>query len=216
MTEQERLMHERFEELLPWYVNGTLGATEREWVEGYLHSYPDAGSELRWHQFLQSGLKENAPVVSPDIGLDEALGRIRQERRARAPDWMERVRGFFSSFRLTPAMATALGIIVLQAAVITSLLPTSLQPNYAEVRSAGRPDTTEGPLLRVNFKPDAKESEMRLLLISVGGTLVAGPGQLGDYFVRVPTDKINQALDKLTASGLVDAVDVAQTLPGER
>ena len=32
----------RFDELLPFYVNGTLSATDRAWVDGYLDEHPTA------------------------------------------------------------------------------------------------------------------------------------------------------------------------------
>ena len=54
---------------------------------------------------------------------------------------------------------------------------------------------SKGPLVKVNFAPDAKESDIRLLLVSVQGTLAGGPGQLGDYYVRVPAGK--EALEEI-------------------
>ena len=56
-------MNERFEELLPWYVNGTLGAEDRAFVEAYLEQHPEARSELEWYRSLQQRVQENAPAV---------------------------------------------------------------------------------------------------------------------------------------------------------
>lgn len=211
MTEEET--KQRFDELLPWYVNETVSAEERTWFESYLKSHPEAVSELHWHDALQARIQESAPQVSPDIGLSKLMARIREERRASSPTFAERLAEFFGALQLRPAMATAFGLIVIQAAVIGALLFGEWQgeQQYSAVRSVGQ--TLSGPVLKVNFKPDAKEAEMRLLLIATGGELVAGPTQLGDYYVHVAPDRIAQASSELMASGIVEAVSTVQHLP---
>jgi hypothetical protein len=211
MTEEET--KQRFDELLPWYVNETLSAEERTWFEAYLESHPEAASELRWHESLQARIQESAPRVSPDIGLSKLMARIREERRASSPTFAERLAEFFGVLQLRPAMAAAAALIVIQAAVIGALLLGEWrdEEEYAAVRSVGQP--LSGSVLKVNFKPDAKEAEMRLLLIATGGELIAGPTQLGDYYVHVSTDRLAQASNELKASAIVEAVSVVQTLP---
>ena len=57
-----------------------------------------------------------------------------------------------------------------------------------------------GPYLKVNFKADAREADIRMLLVEVNGSLAGGPGQLGDWYVRIPEARIAAATDKLKAS----------------
>jgi hypothetical protein len=215
MTEQET--KQRFDELLPWYVNDTLGEDDRMWFEQYLHAHPQVASELAWHQSLKARIQENAPAVSATVGLNKLLARIHDEQMASRPSFAERLASLFGGFRLTPALATAFGVIALQAGVIALLFQSNqdlrVDNEYATVRSIKPPFVLEGPLLKVNFKPDAKESEMRLLLVTTGGVLVAGPTQLGDYFVKVPAEKIDQAASELKASTIVEAVATVTTLP---
>ena len=217
MIENEKLARKRFDELLPWYVNDTLSQDERVWFEQYLRSHPEGASELNWHRSLKARIQENAPAVSPSVGLDKLLSRIRAERRASQPSFAERLASFFGAFRLTPALATAFGVIAIQLGVISLLFKNNqdlrLENEYATVRSIKPPFVAEGPFLKVNFKPDARESEMRLLLVSTGGLLVAGPTQLGDYFVKVPAERIDQAASQLHASGIVEAVAKVTSLP---
>ena len=52
-------------------------------------------------------------------------------------------------------------------------------------------------MLKINFAPDAKEADIRLLLVPVQGELAGGPGQLGDYYLRVPAGKEAAALAKV-------------------
>ena len=71
----------------------------------------------------------------------------------------------------------------------------------------------KGPYLKVNFKSDAREADIRLLLVEVNGSLAAGPGQLGDYYVRVPAPQLAAVTEKLKASGIVDGVALVDALP---
>ncbi|MFN0300475.1 MAG: hypothetical protein ACKVQU_08980, partial [Burkholderiales bacterium] len=59
----------------------------------------------------------------------------------------------------------------------------------------------------------ARESEIRMLLIDVHGSLVGGPGQLGDYFIVVPKVHADVAATKLKTSILVEAAVVVPGLP---
>src|SRR5687768_8001338 len=50
------LMKSRFDELLPFYVNGSLPPADREWVDAYLREHPRAVGELDWYRTLQTRL----------------------------------------------------------------------------------------------------------------------------------------------------------------
>ena len=39
-------MKQRFDELLPWYANGTLGEEDRAWVDRYLEDHPESDTAL--------------------------------------------------------------------------------------------------------------------------------------------------------------------------
>jgi len=71
----------------------------------------------------------------------------------------------------------------------------------------------QGPYLKVNFKGEAREADIRMLLVEVHGSLAAGPGQLGDYYLRVPAAQADAVAGKLKASAIVDAVAVVDALP---
>lgn len=221
MTEQEKMTPEqdRFDTLLPWYVNGTLNNNDRTWMEGFVRLHPEAGSELRLQQKIQTALHENAAAIPADIGLDQFMQRVRQDRRAApAPtrSIKEMLAGFFGGFQLTPAMGTAFAVIMIQAGLIGTLLVghESQEPEYARTRAVVAPELV-GPFLKVNFHPDARESDMRFALVSVGATVVDGPSQLGDYFIKVPPAEIEAALKQLESSGLVESISVVPSLPNK-
>jgi hypothetical protein len=217
-------MKSRFDELLPFYVNGTLAEADRAWVDDYLREHPKAAAELGWYRSLQARLREDAPAVSSEIGLERAIGRIRTEgpapelpRRASAtqPSRLSSLREWLSSLvpqpALKPAFAGALAVVALQAVVIVQLLGE--REDTTEIRAVQGTVTDQGPYLKVNFKADAREADIRLLLVEVNGSLAAGPGQLGDYYVRVPTTQVTALADKVKASAIVDGVAVVDALP---
>ena len=43
-------MKQHFDELLPFYVNNTLTAADRSWVEDYLRQHPKSLAEMQWYQ----------------------------------------------------------------------------------------------------------------------------------------------------------------------
>ena len=215
-------MKSRFDELLPFYVNGTLTDDDRAWVEQYLREHPKAGAELRWYESLQSKLREDAPAVSSEVGLERAMQRIRAERpspqrTARRPSLYERLFAFFASITpqplLRPALVGALAVIAVQAGIIFHIAGVH-EDESTELRALKATSVVDqGPYLKVNFKPDAREADIRLLLVEVHASLAAGPGQLGDYYLRVPGPQLVASGDALKASAIVDNVAVVDALP---
>jgi hypothetical protein len=217
-------MKAKFDELLPFYVNGTLSEADRAWVEDYLRQHPGAAAELHWYESLQTKLREDLPPVSSEIGLERAIQRIRKEgsapqltRRAAGPSLVDRLRDFFASITpqavLRPALAGALAVVALQAVVIVQMAD---EDDATQLRAIQGSLAEKGPYVKVNFKPDAREADIRLLLVEVHGSLAAGPGQLGDYYVRIPESQLAAVTDKLKASGIVDAVAVVDGLPARQ
>jgi hypothetical protein len=228
MAEQEEMMkdQDRFDALLPWYVNGTLVNGDRMWMDEFVRVHPEAASELRLQQTLQTTLRGDATTIPANIGLDKLLQRVRQERstapaRSLLGQINDTLGTFFAGLHPTPAMAAAFAVILVQAGVIGTLMlrggaqEGDLEHEYAQMRSIEPSVALEGPFLKINFKPDARESDMRFALVSVGGSVVAGPSQLGDYFVKVPAAGIEAASDQLRSSGLVESIVVVQSLPNK-
>jgi len=61
-------MKQKFDELLPFYVNDTLDDAERDWVDAYLREHPKSAGELQWYRTLQETMQRDAPAVSADFG----------------------------------------------------------------------------------------------------------------------------------------------------
>ncbi|MDD5248405.1 MAG: hypothetical protein PHY45_05445 [Rhodocyclaceae bacterium] len=207
----DELMHRRFADDLPGYVNHTLGDEERAWVETYLHAHQDAKGDVELMRLLHTELAATADDRAPAAGLDELLSQIRQSGHGRR-SWWRRVNEFFRTLPLSPALAA--GLIFVQAGLIAVLVAERAAPDerMGLTRSAA-PDLYAGPVLRVNFKPETKEADIRFLLVRCGCRIVGGPGQLGAYFVAASSQRLPSAVAELRASTWVESAEVLPRLP---
>ncbi|VTU22576.1 anti-sigma factor family protein [Variovorax sp. RA8] len=202
-------MNKRFEELLPWYANGSLGAEDRAWVDAYLQQHPEARSELDWYRSLQARVQENAPAVPPTIGLARAMRLIQGDR----PTLAERIGAFFGNLGMRPSYAIAgLALVMVQGGVILNLLGHARE-DADQIRALNAVRVEEGPMLKISFAPDAKEADIRMLVVQVGGELAGGPGQLGDYYLRVPAGSEAAALARVQGAPIVQAASLAPGVP---
>jgi hypothetical protein len=206
-----------FDELLPFYVNGTLGASERAAIDRYLQRHSAAADELRWLRSVQATTQAEAVPASSEVGLARALAHIRAERAAATPSLAQRVQAWLA--RLVPpavrgpALAGVLSLLALQTVLLSSLLEE--REAWSAVRGVPPAGFEVGPYVRLNFRPDAREEDIRLLLTQVQGTLASGPGQLGDYFVRVPAAQLAHVTSTLGASPIVEGLAVVDALPAQ-
>jgi hypothetical protein len=67
-----------FEELLPWYLNGSLTERERILVADYLKAHPEGDARVQWNASLRARVKEEVEEVPQDIGLDRVLATMRR------------------------------------------------------------------------------------------------------------------------------------------
>ncbi len=214
----------KFNELAPWYVNGSLPVNDKAWMDAYLRAHRDeATAELASWGGVQAQAQHSVAPPSADVGLHRAVARIQAEKAVRKsaqaqPSALQRMSAWlFGSgntgfAKLSPALGMALAVIAVQAVVIGRSVVT--EPPFAEVRSAKK-GWADGPLLRVNIKSDAKENEIRLLLIDNGALIIAGPTHLGDYYIKVAPNRIEQTKTRFQTSKVVDAVNIVASLPEE-
>lgn len=202
-------MNDRFDELLPWYVNGTLSAEDKEWVERYMAAHPESKAELAWYESLALKVREAAPAVPDTIGLAKVMTLVRGDQ----PTLAERIAGFFGLLGVRPAAAFAgIAIFAVQGAFILNLM-NAHRDDADQIRAARATAVTDAPVLKVNFAPDAKEADIRMLLVSVQGRLAGGPGQLGDYYVIVPSGKEAAAAEQFRTNPIVQAASLAPGVP---
>ncbi|HEY8521883.1 MAG TPA: zf-HC2 domain-containing protein [Gammaproteobacteria bacterium] len=180
--------HEDVIELLPWLVNGTLSDAERERVERHVRSCLPCRAARRTEQRL-AALVQAQPTVrlSAERGFEELLAQVEQPAPRRR-------------LGVAPRHAALLAAGVAAAAVIAwvGLPDAGDRGEFATLTTHARADARR---LDVIFAPDASEADVRGLLREIGGTIVAGPTELGRYTVQLDGDArdVDAAIARLRA-----------------
>jgi len=175
----------RVEELLPWYVNGTLTADEEREVREYLRGNEAAEREVGWLKQIRQAVQTQELRSPGSFGLRRLRASLAREPAAKArPDGRGRW--------MPLAAAAAITVIVVQGALL-------VQSHYqsAVYEPAGTSET--GPLIQVRFEPGATERQIRTLLADAGLEIVAGPSASGVYrLAPLATDaNLGQLVERL-------------------
>jgi hypothetical protein len=224
----ENQQKQQFHQWLPFYVNGRLPHADQAWMNQYLAEHPKAAAEVQIEQALKETLQTELPDFSPNQGLETFMTRIRSDSRfAKETSLTESFRHFLNrcqiaarSLFITPQWAMAVTLVIVQTGIIGLLIANRALPivsDQAEWRSVvSNSSPYQGPVLQITFKPSATEEEIRLLLVKIRGTLVGGPGQLGNYIVKVPDEKVEEAQKQVMSSPIIESVNLLQDVPVER
>jgi len=212
----------RFFDLLPFYVNGTLNESDVMWMREYLQRAPELKAQITLQERIRDTLKQGAEKsienIPADLGFDRVAARIhaagaampqRQGKMQRFLVWLMGTEAG-GGWRLAPALVLALAIIGVQGV----LLFERQTPTYGEMRGTAHA-LADGPLLRVDFKPEAREADIRLKLIEVRALIVAGPTRLGDYYLKTSPGQSAAVKQALLRSGLIQEIDEVPGLPEE-
>lgn len=198
---------EELDLLLPWYVNGTLGAEERRQVEAYLERSAHARDEVELLRQLRRQVKEEKVENSPgELGLQRLKREIKQaEAQPESSDRMADKVITVASFWRPLAVAACLAVVI-QAGVLVGI-------NSGIVSLDGGVTTASGnaAVLQVTFAPDATEQQIRDVLQAAGASIADGPTALGIYNLRLVDAEItsvDEALAALRARG--DVVTFAE------
>jgi anti-sigma factor RsiW len=150
-------------ELLPFYLNGTLDAGERQSVERALAADTALRAELEVLRRVREA------VQADDLGQgpgELGLARLRRDlSREGKPSRMARIAALAAAFALGAGLS---------ALVIGRSGPTG--EDYAQ---AGAP--VAGAELVVAFRPEATARQIAELLLSQEATIVDGPSAIGLY-----------------------------------
>jgi hypothetical protein len=184
---------------LPWLLNGSLGAAEREAVQAHVQSCAACRDELDMLGALRvAGQDSNAPVLDPERGLARILPRLdaRPAPKAQPPGVLQRWRARLAANE----RAWLRGAMVAQAVVIAGLLLALVRPDgfaTAPYRVLGAHVQDHAALVIV-FRPQTTESELRRIVRASGARIVDGPTVTDAYLVSVNGSKA-AALARLRA-----------------
>jgi hypothetical protein len=216
----------RFQELLPFYLNDRLNEADHAWMLQYLAQNPQTEAELHFEQSLKAALRAELPETAQNQGLDAMMSRIRSDLasakdenlKSESRSFIDSCLNAISAFFHNPGWAVAVTLLILQTGFIGLLMnnrTAPLLPTYSQWRSVGETPAYKGAVLQITFKSSATEAEIRLLMVKIHGVFLGGPGQLGNYIVRVAPEQLEAAKKQVQDSAIIEAVQVLPEMPTE-
>jgi len=184
---------EHVETLLPWLVNGTLGASERQLVEQHLAACAQCRASHALELKLADGLVEHHDSLdcAPQSGWNRLAAQL-DYSKPRAPSG-KRPRGRYrmGGRRMLSAL------LVVQAAVIAllgfALVQMIGRAEYRTLSDAVTPAATGGAAMaRVVFAEDTSNIRLREILQHVGGNIRNGPSAKGVYTISLGEEAVNR------------------------
>ncbi|HPF58303.1 MAG TPA: hypothetical protein P5149_13095 [Candidatus Competibacteraceae bacterium] len=196
------------EELLPWYVNGTLDPAETAAVEQYLAQYPARRAELEQCRALAGMIEAHDPPAwqpAPE-GFDRLMAEVNRWEAAPvstpaqiAPSLWQQVLEWL--WHTPPPVRWTLAVesLAIAVLVLAVLLPATMPagPGYETLSNGEAPANAAGWQVRVVFDDRMSIGELQTLLRSITGHIAAGPTALGVYTVTIPSGEPPEgALDR--------------------
>jgi len=207
--------HRRTQELLPWFLNGTLEGDEAVQVEEHLRGCAGCRAEFESLAELRSDYVESE--LAPDAQgafarlrsrLDETAPANRPVRRAapRAPARRAPI-PVWTTGRLAAIPVWAKLALGAQFVLIFGLGWQAIQADraalaYHTLSATGSPQRAPGSLVVV-FDPNAPQRDVARILHGCGGRVVDGPTASNGYVVAVPDGALHVALARLRAEPAV-------------
>lgn len=214
--------HHSVQQLLPWYVNGTLHATEAERVRKHLDGCALCRIDFASQRELQTHLKADSGWVDDAPSVESGLAALR-ERLHKSPQEPRSGKGLPNHAQPAPrkvvltrmALAAQFAAIVVLSSLLLrrpdtvggGVLPS---PHGTYVtRSASLPGQGSDRLIAA-FREEASEASVRALLSEIDARIVDGPTGTGAYVIDVPGGHGLIALQ--TLKGRATTVRMAEVL----
>jgi len=155
------------EDLLPWYVNGSLSAAEQQRVEAHLQECGTCRAEVELLRAMRDVSKQVTEPVPGQFAWQRLQRDIRQQdKTVTKRQWW------------VPSLAAAALLVIAIQGVL--LFNVTRQDGYGLAGHA-----PPGTVVQVKFNPEATEKSIRAALQGVGGEIVTGPSAAGIYHIQL-------------------------------
>lgn len=170
----------KFQQLIPWYVNGTLNEIEMAAMADHVKvcdaCQADVQITVKQMQILNRSSNSHA-VRGGEISKNFAILQRTIRDDSDSCDSNGALHRPMS--RLLPALAAAVVIAVTSSVVVSVSAPVE----YQVLSTAQQVQT---PVVQVAFDASLGEAELRQLILNSGGTLIGNPTRQGIYRLEIP------------------------------
>jgi len=209
-----RSPHQTVQELLPWFLNGTLQGEEAVKVEEHLRGCPGCREELECLRVMQTDYLESEMAPEAQAALAKLRPRLDEAPPARRPQRRSIARSatLAAPFPVWFKLAMAAQFVLVFGLGWAVLQPDRTGLPYHVLSASGAPEHAVGSLVVV-FNPAAPQHDVARILRASGGRVVDGPTASNGYVVAVPDGGLSAALARLRAE---PSVVLAEPLQLER
>lgn len=187
-------LHERVEQLLPWYVNETLPAEERAMVDAHLAECVECRTELASERSLAAGIA--------GLSIETEQGWAAFEKRLDAAPLPARLRPV-PLWRRQVGIGWMAAPLAAAAAIVAAVsLPTQAPVNHTYAALGSAPTRQPGNVI-VMFKPDTSERQLSAALSDIAGRVVDGPTTTGAYVLSVAPGTRDAAVNRLRGNAQI-------------
>lgn len=168
--------HQALQELLPWFVNGTLTPDQLDMVAEHLRGCAQCRQDVEWQRSVAAA----GPAAPEGMDMERAMGRLMarlEPREAAAPRARES-----GAWRAWMPWALAAQTALIAVLALQTMAPDGRQADY-RVLGAG-PAGASGNMV-VAFRPDAALSDLQRLAQANGARVIDGPTVTGAYVLEV-------------------------------
>jgi hypothetical protein len=177
VTGRPELDHDAVYDLLPWLVNGSLAAAERDGAELHVRSCIVCRRELKELERLRAAVRSQPTLhLSAEGGLDQLQRQLDRETARRPVHRAARYAPFFRFAAVATVGVAFLGVLL--------WLAPNVQNQLGYTTLATQPDGQRAQIDLI-FDRQTAVADIQALLQTVDGEIVAGPSELGRYGVRV-------------------------------
>lgn len=182
---EDRIVHERLEAMLPWYVNQTLEPREHAEVRAHMQDCPGCRREVESHALIRKGMRRGEQVLpAPMASLDGLMKRISSYEASSLRRWQRWLAARFEGGALERAVIAQAATILLLVAVLAWFATRPEPP--AEYRTLGASWQLAGrDYIQLVPRESATAAQVKGLLQQVGGRIVHGPSAGGAYIVEL-------------------------------
>lgn len=190
-----------------------LTNAEREWLQRYASNNRAAQFDLALLEALPDALQLGELSVHSRVGIDSVMRRVSM-KGTMSSRWLDSIRDWLGGTVSAKAFAGACALGVVQLGVMGVLLQRagSDVTEHEQFRAA-RGSLVTHAVVRVSFRDKVTEQDMRYLLVNSGARIVAGPTQLGNYYLSVRKGQESDLAKALQASPLVSSLQADVALP---
>lgn len=186
-------IHDKAQELLPWYVTGSLSAHEHDEVERHVRQCLPCRAALMHEQRLRELVESQEDVpLNDEHGVVDLLRKIDTTRGRPRAAWRP---------ALAAGGAALVGVVAVAWFVLVAPGGRGVEGPGGAFSTQSSSDAAAPNRIDILFDDDVGASEIRDIVRSIGGTLIGGPSALGRYTVSVPVeseDELAAVIEKLT------------------